>query len=195
MFLIQFILKEKQKVWCSFEELKSKNKENEFRTRINNARNVGLLRDVYADLVTEKIKQVQEEVKNSIDKTNGSDDYNDFNSKFAAIKDKNDNTVSQKKVDKDAIRQKMKRFGANQKSVKIDIKEEKDKQREKLAIQLKEQAVTLEQLEALKQETNNLYLEESDKTRTLINSIDSHINKIKNLRNLKKLEILKLLKK
>ncbi|UWV85920.1 hypothetical protein NW063_03545 [Mycoplasmopsis cynos] len=188
-------LKEKRKVDAVFEELKSKNKENEFRTRINNARNVGLLRDVYADLVTEKIKQVQEEVKNSIDKTNGSDDYNDFNSKFAAIKDKNDNTVSQKKVDKDAFDKKWRDFGANQKSVKIDIKEEKDKQREKLAIQLKEQAVTLEQLEALKQETNNLYLEESDKTRTLINSIDSHINKNKKLEEFKKARDIKTLKK
>ncbi|UWV83012.1 hypothetical protein [Mycoplasmopsis cynos] len=62
-------------------------------------------------------------------------------------------------------------------------------------IQLKEQAVTLEQLEALKQETNNLYLEESDKTRTLINSIDSHINKNKKLEEFKKARDIKTLKK
>ncbi|WP_322962688.1 hypothetical protein RRG39_01580 [Mycoplasmopsis cynos] len=188
-------ISEKEKVDRVFEELKDKDKNKNFKDKINKARNVGLLRDIYADITTQKIKEFQEELSSLVEKTNGSNDYNDFKDRLDSIKNKNDVSVKQKQVDKEAFEKKWKDFGANQMTNKVNIKEEKDKQREKLAIQLKEQAVTLEQLEALKQETNNLYLEESDKTRTLINSIDSHINKNKKLEEFKKARDIKTLKK
>ncbi|WP_322961715.1 hypothetical protein [Mycoplasmopsis cynos] len=185
-------LREKQKVDKIYEESKNKDK---FKEKVDKARNVGLLRDVYADLMTEKITQFQDEVFTFILKIKGSVDYDDFKNRFDTIKNKNDVSVKQKQVDKEAFEKKWKDFGANKTKVKVNIKEEKDKQREKLAIQLKEQAVTLEQLEALKQKTNNLYLEESDKTRALINSIDSHINKNKKIEEFKKARDIETLKK
>ncbi|TQC54109.1 hypothetical protein E1I18_00700 [Mycoplasmopsis mucosicanis] len=188
-------LGEKQKVNAVFEELKDSDKEKKFKERIDNARNVGLLRDVYADLVTEKIKQVQEEVKISIDKTKGSNDYNDFNSRFAAIKEKNDKTVNQKKAYKDAFEQKWRDFGANKSGVKINIKDEKDSQRAKLDAQLKEQELTLVQLETIKQEAENLYDEETKLTQQAIEAINSETEKTKKLEEFKNAKDIEALKK
>ncbi|WP_029906223.1 hypothetical protein [Mycoplasmopsis opalescens] len=187
-------LKEKQKVDAAFDELKDKDKEKNLKERIDNARNVGLLRDIYADITSVKINEFKTEVWTYVNKTNGADMYNDFKRNFDSAVDIHKEMIKQKEDDKAAFAKKWRDFGANPTANKVDIKKEKDEQRAKLEAQLIAQKTTLLQLTTIKEEAENLYDEESKLAKQAIEAINSESEKTKKLEELKTAKDIEALK-
>ncbi|MGX9339744.1 hypothetical protein ACWXVM_00175 [Mycoplasma sp. 2261] len=177
-------LSEKQKVDMAFNDLR--NKDPNIKEKINKARNVGILRELYADIMAKKIQEYQNDVMILIEKTKGSSMYDDFMRTFSTIKEKNEQQIEQRKVAIEAFDKKWKDFGRNHTKINIDIKKEKDELNTKLSSQIENQRITIEQFNALNDESTNLFSDENNKTKLLINSINSVDQRTKKLEELKK---------
>ncbi|MGX9364303.1 hypothetical protein ACWXVQ_02620 [Mycoplasma sp. 527] len=177
-------LSEKQKVDMAFEDLR--NKDPNIKEKINKARNVGILRELYADIMAKKIQEYQNDVMILIKKTKGSSMYDDFMRTFSTIKEKNEQQIEQRKVAIEAFDKKWKDFGRNHTKINIDIKKEKDELNTKLSSQIENQKITIEQFNALNDKSTNLFSDENNKTKLLINSINSVDQRTKKLEELKK---------
>ncbi|WP_444704786.1 hypothetical protein ACT1UH_01930 [Mycoplasma sp. 332] len=177
-------LSEKQKVDMTFEDLR--NKDPNIKEKINKARNVGILRELYADIMAKKIQEYQNDVMILIEKTKGSSMYDDFMRTFSTIKEKNEQQIEQRKVAIEAFDKKWKDFGRNHTKINIDIKKEKDELNTKLSSQIENQRITIEQFNDLNDKSTNLFSDENNKTKLLINSINSVDLRTKKLEELKK---------
>ncbi|MGX9372958.1 hypothetical protein [Mycoplasma sp. 3398] len=177
-------LSEKQKVDMAFNNLR--NKDPNIKEKINKARNVGILRELYADIMAKKIQEYQNDVMILIEKTKGSSMYDDFMRTFSTIKEKNEQQIEQRKVAIEAFDKKWKDFGRNHTKINIDIKKEKDELNTKLSSQIENQRITIKQFNALNDESTNLFSDENNKTKLLINSINSVDQRTKKLEELKK---------
>ncbi|WP_438340325.1 hypothetical protein [Mycoplasma sp. 125] len=177
-------LSEKQKVDMAFNNLR--NKDPNIKEKINKARNVGILRELYADIMAKKIQEYQNDVMILIEKTKGSSMYDDFMITFSTIKEKNEQQIEQRKVAIEAFDKKWKDFGRNHTKINIDIKKEKDELNTKLSSQIENQRITIEQFNDLNDKSTNLFSDENNKTKLLINSINSVDQRTKKLEELKK---------
>ncbi|MGX9357927.1 hypothetical protein ACWXVJ_01915 [Mycoplasma sp. 773] len=177
-------LSEKQKVDMAFEDLR--NKDPNIKEKINKVRNVGILRELYADIMAKKIQEYQNDVMILIEKTKGSSMYDDFMRTFSTIKEKNEQQIEQRKVAIEAFDKKWKDFGRNHTKINIDIKKEKDELNTKLSSQIENQRITIEQFNDLNDKSTNLFSDENNKTKLLINSINSVDQRTKKLEELKK---------
>ncbi|MGX9358912.1 hypothetical protein [Mycoplasma sp. 2575] len=177
-------LSEKQKVDMAFNDLR--NKDPNIKEKINKARNVGILRELYADIMAKKIHEYQNDVMILIEKTKGSSMYDDFMRTFSTIKEKNEQQIEQRKVAIEAFDKKWKDFGRNHTKINIDIKKEKDELNTKLSSQIENQRITIEQFNDLNDKSTNLFSDENNKTKLLINSINSVDQRTKKLEELKK---------
>ncbi|MGX9395135.1 hypothetical protein ACWXVP_01975 [Mycoplasma sp. 1781] len=177
-------LSEKQKVDMAFNNLR--NKDPNIKEKINKARNVGILRELYADIMAKKIQEYQNDVMILIEKTKGSSMYDDFMRTFSTIKEKNEQQIEQRKVAIEAFDKKWKDFGRNHTKINIDIKKEKDELNTKLSSQIENQRITIEQFNSLNDKSTNLFSDENNKTKLLINSINSVDQRTKKLEELKK---------